>query len=68
MGKTYAVLTEAPTKEIAGWSCEMLKTEWRYQCDPSSQLQLATLSYIQTHVQLSVEECRNMTLQRIYTP
>ncbi|MCP3662471.1 MAG: hypothetical protein GY696_08260 [Gammaproteobacteria bacterium] len=66
--KSYAVLTEAPTKELAGWSCEMLKTEWRYQCDPSSQLRLATLPYIRTYVQLSVEECRNMTLHWTYTP
>ena len=25
--KTYAVLTEALTKELAGWSCEMMKTD-----------------------------------------
>ncbi|MCP3665181.1 MAG: hypothetical protein GY696_22230 [Gammaproteobacteria bacterium] len=66
--KTYAVLTETPTKELAGWSCEMMKTEWRYQCEPSSQLRLATLPYIRKHVQLSVEECRNMTLHRTYRP
>ncbi|MCP3663013.1 MAG: hypothetical protein GY696_11045 [Gammaproteobacteria bacterium] len=46
----------------------MMKTEWRYQCDPSSRLRLATLPYIPTHVQLSVEECRNMTLHRTYRP
>ncbi|MCP3666950.1 MAG: hypothetical protein GY696_31400 [Gammaproteobacteria bacterium] len=50
--KTYAVLTEAPTQELDGWSCEMMKTECRYQCEPSSQL-LATLPYIRTHVQLT---------------
>ncbi|MCP3663551.1 MAG: hypothetical protein GY696_13845 [Gammaproteobacteria bacterium] len=66
--KTYAVLTGAPTQELAGWSCEMMKTEWRYQCEPSSQLRLATLPYIRTHVQLTVEECRNMTLHRTYRP
>ncbi len=66
--KTYAVLTEAPTQELDGWSCEMRKTEWQYQCEPSSQLWLATLPYIRTHVQLTMEECRNMTLHRKYQP
>ncbi|MCP3666892.1 MAG: hypothetical protein GY696_31100 [Gammaproteobacteria bacterium] len=47
--KNYAVLTEAPTQELASWSCEMMKTEWRYQCEPSFQLRLATLPYIRTH-------------------
>ncbi|MCP3663647.1 MAG: hypothetical protein GY696_14350 [Gammaproteobacteria bacterium] len=61
--KTYAVLTK-----LAGLSCVMMKTEWRYQCEPSSQLRLATLPYIRMHVQLSVEECRNMTLHRTYRP
>ena len=46
----------------------MMKTEWRYQCEPSSQLRLATLPYIRTHVQLTMEECRNMTLHRTYQP
>ncbi|MCP3668242.1 MAG: hypothetical protein GY696_38100 [Gammaproteobacteria bacterium] len=56
LGKTYAILTESTTREVAGWSCELLKTEWR------SQLRLAALLYIRKHVQLSVEECRNMNL------
>ena len=56
LGKTYAILTESTTREVAGWSCELLKTEWR------SQLRLAALPYIRKHVQLSVEECRNMNL------
>ena len=45
-----------------------MKMEWQYQCEPSSQLRLATLPYIQTHVQLTMEECRNMTLHRKYQP
>ncbi len=33
---TYAVLTEDPTQELDGWSCEMRKTEWQYHCAPNS--------------------------------
>ncbi|MCP3661056.1 MAG: hypothetical protein GY696_00950 [Gammaproteobacteria bacterium] len=29
---------------------------------------MATLPYIRTHVQLTTEECRNMTEQRKYQP
>ena len=64
----YAILTEAPTQELDGWSCEMRKTEWQYSCASDAQLRLSTLPYIRTHVQLTMEECRNMTEQRRYQP
>ena len=42
----WGPLTETATREILGWSCELITSEWRYQCGATSQLKLVAVLHL----------------------
>ncbi|MCP3668362.1 MAG: hypothetical protein GY696_38735 [Gammaproteobacteria bacterium] len=54
-GPTFEVLTKAETSEVPGWSCEVIHSEWRYQCGLFSHLKLAGLPHFLRHSPVTVE-------------
>ena len=67
LGTTIEVLTEATTREISGWSCKLITSEWRYGCGIFSHLKLASVPHLMRHAQLSLAECRRMIRWLKYT-
>ena len=67
MGKSFEVLTEATTRELSCWSCEIITSEWRYCCGIFSHLKLASVPHPMRHAQLSLAECRRILHRMEYT-
>ena len=68
LGVTYEVLTESSTRELQGYSCEILTSEWRYRCGVFSHLKLASVPHLLRHSSVTVPECRRMIRRESYTP
>ncbi len=60
VGTTFEVLTEAENREVPGWSCEVINSEWRYRCGLFSHLKLAGLPHLLRHSPVTRADCRGM--------
>ena len=55
---TFEVLAE--TREVSGWSCEVIHSEWRYRCGLFSHLKLSGVPHLLRHSPVTGADCRGM--------
>ncbi|MCP3663115.1 MAG: hypothetical protein GY696_11575 [Gammaproteobacteria bacterium] len=48
-GTTFEVLTLAEIREVSGFSCEVIHSEWRYRCGVFSHMKLSGVPHLLRH-------------------
>ncbi|MCP3665493.1 MAG: hypothetical protein GY696_23855, partial [Gammaproteobacteria bacterium] len=67
-GTTYKVLTQAAVREVPGWSCEVIVSEWRYRFGVFSHMKLSGVPHLLRHSTMTTGDCRGMVRSKHYTP
>ena len=57
-GTTFEVLTLAEVKEVPGWSCEVIVSEWWYRCGVFSHMKLSGVPHLPRHSPVTGDDCR----------
>ena len=65
---TFEVLTLAEIREVPGWSCEVIVSEWRYRCGVFSHMKLSGVPHLLRHSAVTGEDCRGMVRRQRYIP
>ncbi|MCP3666867.1 MAG: hypothetical protein GY696_30970 [Gammaproteobacteria bacterium] len=63
---TFEVLTLAEVREVSGWSCEVIHSEWRYRCGVFSHMKLSGVPHLLRHSPVTGEDCRGMVRRQEY--
>ncbi|MCP3667678.1 MAG: hypothetical protein GY696_35175 [Gammaproteobacteria bacterium] len=59
-GTTFEVLTLAETREVSGWSCEVIHSDWQYRWGLFSHLKLSGVPHLLPHSPVTEADCRGM--------
>ena len=53
---SFEVLTLAEVREVPGWSCEVIVSEWRYRCSVFSHMKLSGVLHLLRHSAVTNED------------
>ncbi|MCP3662567.1 MAG: hypothetical protein GY696_08750, partial [Gammaproteobacteria bacterium] len=67
-GKTYEVLANTEIREVSGWSCEVIASEWTYRCSVFSHMKLSGMPHLLRHSVVTPEKSRGMVRSEHFTP
>ncbi len=65
---TFEVLTLAEVREVPGWICEIIVSEWRYRCGVFSHMKLSGVPHLLRHSPVTGDDCRGMVRRQEYIP